>query len=179
LVDIATERLSVDSNGAEGNEVGSSFNVCVSADVSRVSCYSGATNLVAGDTNGFIDVFARSCGGAPPPGAFCSGDGTGTACPCNNNGLHGHGCENSFTTVGGPHVTSGHASVSNDLFTLAVSGLPTGASALYFQGDLQVAAGAGTPFGDGLRCAGGNVQRIGARLSTNGGSQFGFAVPGD
>jgi hypothetical protein len=153
--------------------------VCVSPDASTVAFYSGASNLASGDTNGVVDVFARSCGGPPPPGAYCSGDGTGTACPCNNNGLHGRGCENSFTTGGGRLTGSGHASVSNDTFTLAVSGLPTFASALYFQGDQQVASGAGAPFGDGLRCVGGNVQRIGARLSTAGGSQFGYAVPND
>jgi Tol biopolymer transport system component len=179
MVDNATERLSIDSLGVEGNTAGSSFNVCVSADASTVAFYSAASNLVAGDTNNFIDVFARSCGGAPPPGAFCSGDGTGTACPCGNNGLHGHGCENSIMTGGGRLAGSGRTSVTNDTFTLAVSGLSAMASALYFQGDVQTAGGAGAVFGDGLRCVGGNVQRIGSRLSTAGGSQFGFAVAGD
>jgi Tol biopolymer transport system component len=175
----ATERLSIDSAGVQGDTAGPSFNVCVSADASTVAFYSGAANLAPGDTNGFIDVFARSCGAAPPPGAFCSGDGSGTACPCGNAGLAGHGCENSFTTGGGLLSSTGASKLSNETFTLAVSGLPTFASALYFQGDQQVAAGAGAPFGDGLRCAGGNVLRIGARLSVAGGSQFGYAVPGD
>ncbi len=179
MVQNATERLSVDSFGVEGNTAGSSFNVCVSADASTVAFYSAASNLVAGDTNNFNDVFARSCGGPPPPGAYCSGDGTGTACPCGNNGLHGHGCENSVSTGGGLLAGSGLTSVTNDTFTLSVSGLAAMASALYFQGDVQIAAGAGAVFGDGLRCVGGNVQRIGSRLSTAGGSQFGFAVAGD
>ncbi len=51
------ERISVDSAGAEGN--GSSVASVLSAD-GRASAFSSfATNLVAGDTNGFRDVFVR------------------------------------------------------------------------------------------------------------------------
>ena len=52
-----TERVSVDSSGGEGNSF-SSVN-SISADGNVVAFVSGASNLVAGDTNGFIDVFVH------------------------------------------------------------------------------------------------------------------------
>jgi Tol biopolymer transport system component len=53
----ATERVSVDSVGAEGN--GSSGGPSISADGRYVAFVSSATNLVPGDTNGVFDVFVH------------------------------------------------------------------------------------------------------------------------
>jgi WD40-like Beta Propeller Repeat len=52
-----TTRVSVDSSGAQGN--GESDLPAISADGRFVAFHSAATNLVAGDTNGFIDVFVH------------------------------------------------------------------------------------------------------------------------
>jgi hypothetical protein len=52
-----TERVSVDSSGAEGNKGSGSFLIAISADGTVVAFVSAATNLVAGDTNGWLDVF--------------------------------------------------------------------------------------------------------------------------
>jgi Tol biopolymer transport system component len=52
-----TERVSVDSTGAQSN--GASNAVTISADGRFVAFGSAATNLVAGDTNGFIDIFVH------------------------------------------------------------------------------------------------------------------------
>jgi hypothetical protein len=52
-----TERVSVDSAGAQGNS--DSYRPSISADGRFVAFYSFATNLVTGDTNGFIDIFVR------------------------------------------------------------------------------------------------------------------------
>ena len=52
-----TERVSVSSGGAQGN--GFSFDPAISADGRWVAFASTATNLVAGDTNGFTDVFVH------------------------------------------------------------------------------------------------------------------------
>jgi Tol biopolymer transport system component len=52
-----TERMSVDSSGAQGN--GSSFDVSISADGRHVAFASASSNLVSGDTNGVQDVFVR------------------------------------------------------------------------------------------------------------------------
>jgi hypothetical protein len=42
----------------------------------------------------------------------------------------------------------------------------------YFQGTQRVNGGAGTVFGDGLRCAGGTVVRLAAVAASGGGSQY-------
>jgi Tol biopolymer transport system component len=52
-----TTRVSVDSSGAQGN--GESDFPAISADGRFVAFHSAATNLVAGDTNGFFDVFVH------------------------------------------------------------------------------------------------------------------------
>jgi Tol biopolymer transport system component len=53
-----TTRVSVDSQGVQGN-ANSLYGVAISADGRFVAFASAATNLVAGDTNGFWDVFVR------------------------------------------------------------------------------------------------------------------------
>jgi len=53
-----TERLSVDSAGAEAN--GDSADSAISGNGRMVAFHSGATNLAAGDTNSVFDVFARA-----------------------------------------------------------------------------------------------------------------------
>ncbi len=52
-----TERVSVDSAGAQGNDY--SLAPSISPDGRFVVFQSGATNLVAGDTNGCMDIFVR------------------------------------------------------------------------------------------------------------------------
>src|SRR5207247_358787 len=45
-------------------------------------------------------------------------------------------------------------------------------SALYFQGTTRQAGGVGTPFGDGLRCAGGTIVRLSTKTNAAGASHF-------
>jgi len=52
-----TELVSVDSNGVQGN--GASYWPAISSDGRFVAFSSAATNLVAGDTNGILDVFVH------------------------------------------------------------------------------------------------------------------------
>jgi hypothetical protein len=52
-----TARVSVDSAGTQANDT--SFSPALSADGRFVAFHSDATNLVAGDTNGFVDVFVH------------------------------------------------------------------------------------------------------------------------
>jgi len=108
---------------------------------------------------------------------LCFGDGSGTACPCGNNSAVGAevGCLNSFGQ-GGKLVATGASSISNDTLALQGSQMPN-SSALYFQGTSTSGGGAGIAFGDGLRCAGGNVIRLGTKSNTGGASQY--PVAGD
>ncbi|MDI6844046.1 MAG: Ig-like domain-containing protein [Anaerosomatales bacterium] len=52
-----TTRVSVSSSGEEGN--GDSYDPCISADGRYAAFHSYASNLVAGDTNGTVDIFVR------------------------------------------------------------------------------------------------------------------------
>ncbi|MCB9916318.1 MAG: hypothetical protein H6828_14415 [Planctomycetes bacterium] len=117
-------------------------------------------NVVVGKT--FADVWGGSPAG--PGTAFCFGDGTGTACPCGNAGAAGEGCANS--TGGGAILAgTGSASIGSADLVLSASQVPVNQPTLFFQGDNAVAGGAGTVFGDGLRCAGGNVVRLQVRVA--------------
>jgi len=110
---------------------------------------------------------------APSSGAsYCFGDGTGTACPCGNASIHGsdEGCLNSLGT-GGQLRSSGTASLSADTAVLLGGGMPN-SSALYFQGTSDVAGGAGVVFGDGLRCVGGTMIRLGTKANVAGASHY-------
>ena len=111
---------------------------------------------------------------------FCYGDGTGTACPCGNSGIPAHGCDHSQATGGGLLNAVGRASVSNDQLALAAGGLPATTIAFFFQGTATAQPGGfGVVAGDGLRCAGGTITRLGVRPATNGWILFGSGVPGD
>ena len=52
-----TERVSVDSSGTQGNS--DSANASISSDGRYVAFFSGASNLVTGDSNGFSDIFVH------------------------------------------------------------------------------------------------------------------------
>lgn len=102
-------------------------------------------------------LVVKGIGGPGTP--LCFGDGGGTACPCGNPGGGSEGCSNS-TGNGGILAASGHDSVAlGDLVLEASNALP-GQPGLFFQGDNSINGGTGIPFGDGLRCCGGNVVRL-------------------
>ncbi len=120
-----------------------------------------------------INEFGMNCTGV----VFCPGDATGTACPCGNFGSSGHGCANSVDPGGAVLEATGAARVSADSLVLAAHGMPN-SSALYFQGTGQAGGGSGVVFGDGLRCVGGSVLRLGVTTNGGGGSQYpGLADP--
>jgi hypothetical protein len=106
-----------------------------------------------------------SCGPTGVP--YCFGDGTGTACPCGNNGAPGNGCASSVNPNGANLTTTGLSNLANDTLVLHGSGMPN-SSCLYFQGTTQIS----NAFGDGLRCAGGSVNRLGTKTNVGGSSQY-------
>jgi hypothetical protein len=140
--------------------------------VHRVEVTGGTFGIqVAGenDHNGSVNGFQLVRVGGPL--SFCSGDGSGTACPCGNSGAPGRGCANSIQASGARIIAQGMPSVSNDTLVLAGDGMPN-SSALYFQGTMQQNGGAGNVFGDGLRCAGGSITRLGTKQNVNGTSSY-------
>ncbi|MBL8863781.1 MAG: hypothetical protein JNK02_17460 [Planctomycetes bacterium] len=120
---------------------------------------------------GTPDAFVRLRVGVPAPQPFCFGDGSGTACPCGNTGAAGNGCAHSANANGANLAASGASSLSADTLLLSGTGMPN-SSALYFQGTTQQSGGAGVAFGDGLRCAGGTVIRLGTKFNASGASQY-------
>ncbi len=123
----------------------------------------------AADTNGngVLDVCEGITGTL-----FCFGDGSGAACPCGNNALPADqvGCLSSLG-IGGRVRAGGISSLSTDTVVLSGSQMPN-SSALYFQGTSQQSAGAGVAFGDGKRCAGGSIIRLGTKSNVGGMSQY-------
>jgi len=168
---VSTVRVSVDSEGTQG--LGASSRPSISADGRFVAFESDASNLVNGDTNGFTDTFVHDYGVASAFETFCLGDGTGAACPCNNSGASGRGCQNSSSTGGALLTVTGEASLSNDTVQFTSSGekpsmfglvQPKGFSVL-FQGSAAIAP---IPYGDGLRCTGGDLNRLFTKVSVGG-----------
>lgn len=127
--------------------------------------------IVGNGRLGSGDYAWRADLGPDTPEGFCFGAGLGTACPCSNGvGIYDHaGCRNS-TGLGGRLLSSGTASVSADTLTLLGSQMPGSSSALYFQGDAAIGGGAGSLFGDGLRCVGTNVIRLGDVVNSGSGT---------
>jgi hypothetical protein len=128
---------------------------------------------------GYLFLLRADCTSGPggTGTVFCPGDGTGTACPCGNSSPAGagEGCLSSLN-VGGKVRGVGVASLANDSLTLHGTQMPN-SSCLYFQGTTQQSAGAGAAFGDGKRCAGGAVIRLGTKINAAGVSSY--PVAGD
>jgi hypothetical protein len=115
----------------------------------------------------------RSDEGAPDGGAaylfdtssalarpYCFGDGQATPCPCGNEGEPGRGCGNSAFSGGAGLAGAGSPCVGDDDFVLTVRDSRPDHPGLFFQAADAAAGGAGAPFGDGLRCAVGDVLRL-------------------
>lgn len=103
--------------------------------------------------------------GSGPLGTnFCLGTG-GTPCPCGNSAGGAAGCANS-TSNGAELAPSGSASLAANDLAFQAGNLPASQPALLFAGTTSVNGGSGLPFGDGLRCVGGVVQRLGTHTAT-------------
>lgn len=112
---------------------------------------------------------------------YCFGDlGSGIPCPCGNDNdgsVPGSGCANGVFASGAQLTASGIASVTADTLVLHCSHLEPDNAGLYFQAENQVGGGVGSWWNDGLRCAGGNLKRLGVRFadSTGYSDTSGFA----
>jgi hypothetical protein len=130
------------------------------------SLFLGGASGDASTLHGFLQRFD------PASTSFCLGDGSGSACPCGNvsSPSEAAGCASSLG-IGGKLASSGLSEIGADTMTLLGTNMPN-ASALYFQGTTPVSSGAGSVFGDGLRCAGGTVTRLGTKTNSGGASLY-------
>ena len=100
--------------------------------------------------------------------SICGSTSGGVACPCGNPGANGAGCGNSAQTSGALLAVTGSPSTTTDTFRLLASGMPIGATCLFFQGTVQTTTSA---FGDGRRCVGGTVVRLIVKTAAAGSAQ--------
>ncbi|MCB9916052.1 MAG: hypothetical protein H6828_13060 [Planctomycetes bacterium] len=109
--------------------------------------------------------FDISINPAPPGTAYCFCDGTASVtAPCGNAGAAGNGCGNSANAAGANLDGAGDAVVGSDTVVLTATGLPSTAFCLIFQGDNNNEA----VFGDGIKCAGGTMVRMGTMQAVGG-----------
>jgi hypothetical protein len=147
-------KVFLENNGATGVPA-LSFAYAISADGTKVLASGGGSWGIA-DLSGLGGVGTAYC--------FCA-----NTAPCGNIGSLDSGCANS-TGSGAILSGSGTASVSTDDLTFDCTQMPPNKPALIFAGTTSVNGGAGFVFGDGLRCAGGSVQRLGVMTSDSGGN---------
>lgn len=102
----------------------------------------------------------------PPGASFCDCSGTSA---CNNSDGPGAGCANS-TGSGAILSASGSTSATTDDISFDGILMPSNKPALLFVGTGQVNGGAGAVFGDGVRCAGGQITRLAVKITDAGGS---------
>ena len=153
-----TERVSVDSGGAQANNL--SYLPSISADGRYVAFYSAATDLVPGDTNGFVDILVRDRQGGPSFTSLCDpGVGGVIACPCANppSGPD-RGCDNSSSTGGAVLSASGGTYLSSDSLVFTTSGEKPTALSIVSQWTSVNPTGA--IFGQGVRCTSGTLKRF-------------------
>jgi hypothetical protein len=135
--------------------------VAVTAGSTALYCGGAGTGPAA---RSVVDVITP---GAPAP--FCFGDGSGAPCPCGNEATQAAGCANATGDGASLRPTGGLCSRVDDL-VLEAFGLVPSQLVLLFAGDDEVGGGAGAPFGDGLRCAAGNLRRLVTTSSGSGGA---------
>lgn len=132
------------------------------------------------DRDGDLDLLLGRCSGTSvwlnqkdlQGMVVCSGDGSGTGCPCGNGSAlaQGEGCVSSLGQAGRLRPI-GHARLSADDYTLISTQVPNG-PALYLQGTSIAAGGAGIVFGDGLLCCTGAVTRLGVVFASGNTSRY-------
>ena len=118
-----TTRVSVDSNGMQGNDFSDSTSI--SADGRYVAFYSSSNNLVSGDTNGTGDVFVRDLQAGTTTRVSITSNGTQGNNPSFGPSISADGRYVAFTSSASNLVT-GDTNVIEDVF---VRDLLTGTTA--------------------------------------------------
>lgn len=156
---LTTEQLSLDGNSiGVGDE---SSGIALSGDGTRSVFQSDSADLVTNDTNLRSDVFLRVRGANFTQ--FCFGDGSSGTCPCANQGQPARGCAHSADARGARLSAAGEPTL--DSVVIAAHELPPTALCILLQGSATISAAA---FGDGLRCAGGQLTRLYSRNASLG-----------
>jgi hypothetical protein len=152
------------NNNANAIRWGSAYNFRFDANAAPVAG-TATLGLWKPGSPGSMSVAMDVPGNGPVINPFCFGDGSGMPCPCGNSGSPGHGCQNSAGTGGSLLTGSGNPSLSGDTLQFVASGELPSALSIVMQGDSLIPA---AHFGDGLRCAGGNMKRLYVKSASGG-----------
>jgi len=90
------------------------------------------------------------------------------SCPCGNGGATGYGCANSQIAFGAHLGATGNASLVNDSLVLHGTFMTSSSTCIYLQGSDY----ANALFGDGVRCAGGQLLRLATKQNSQGASNY-------
>ncbi|MDZ4772450.1 MAG: hypothetical protein SGI72_04880 [Planctomycetota bacterium] len=107
---------------------------------------------------------------ATPSTAFCLGDGSGSPCPCGNNGTAGNGCASIAFPAGANLTSSGIAGASAGTDTLVLTAVNVPGPGLFFQSNGL--SGSPINFGDGHLCAAVGILRMGVVFPTSGSASY-------
>jgi len=108
-----TSRVSVASDGSQAN--GTCADIAISADGRFVSFVSFGSNLVPGDTNGFLDVFVRDLKSGTTVCASVAPDGSPANSNSNNPTLSGDGRYVAFQSLAS-NLVDGDTNSQSDIF---------------------------------------------------------------
>ena len=132
----------------------------------------GSITVVEGNTGATPVLTFTGSNGAPVGTSFCSpgNDLSSTNCPClvsdGQTADPGHGCGNSVFSGGALLTAVG--TTSPDTVQLTASDIPAGVGSIYLEGSIDLTSTTGpVQFGDGIRCAGGSLIRMGLRNDTD------------
>ncbi|MBK7642294.1 MAG: hypothetical protein IPJ19_04480 [Planctomycetes bacterium] len=132
--------------------------------------------LVArGSTGGQGDIYGARMT-SDPFAAFCfPGSGQTIACPCGNAPLGATlGCNNSANSGGG--WMAGQGDPDADSVSITGAGMKPNATCVFLQGALSNSVG--VSFGDGVRCASGQLMRLSVKTVNSSGNR-GYPEAGD
>jgi Tol biopolymer transport system component len=161
-----TQRVSLDSNGAQGIGASGIYGPTISSG-GRFVAFDSHASFVAADTNSVHDVYVRDREYAPFTSLCDAGVGGVAACPCSNPPTSlGRGCDNSSGTGGATLSATGIAFLSADSLVLTAHDEKPTATSIVLQGNALV--GAGIAFGQGVRCAGGTIERLYTKSAAGG-----------
>lgn len=124
----------------------------VSTDGRYLTLLSAASNLVAGPSNGEVHAYLVDRGPQCFVASYCSAQPNSTGVPA------------TIQSTGSPSFALGN-------FVLSALDLPVGSACVFFHGTAR--QDPPVPFGDGLRCVGGTLKRLGA-LNAVGGAVIQF-----
>ena len=162
-----TKRVSVSSNGTEANAF--SYGAAISGNGRLASFWSGATNLVRRDVEGWVDGFVHDLDATGFTSVCDPGSDGVIACPCANPPSGpARGCENSSATGGAVLSASGNAYLSMDSLVFTTSGERPSPLSILLQGNGLLSGG--IVYGQGVRCVGGTIIRRLFTAHASGGS---------